>query len=187
MKVTFLNKQKNRKTITCNDGEKLLHAGLRHGIPLPYECGTGHCGTCVARAKPGTVQPNNPDLPGSKNLNHQKGEFLLCQSSAYSDCNILVDFKDHLGGGLNNMRFPSSFWELNWFALESGFYTNRMRLSEIILICEEIGFTVHVKSSKRWTSLPIKRTQLASEFYDLSNDDLLTSGSHLVMNKKYIL
>ena len=94
MKVTFLNKQKNRKTITCKDGEKLLHAGLRQGIPLPYECGTGHCGTCIARAKPGSVQPNNPDLPGSKNLNHIKGEFLLCQCSVYGDCEILVDSKD---------------------------------------------------------------------------------------------
>jgi len=93
MKVTFLNKQKDRKTITCNDGEKLLHAGLRQGIPLPYECGTGQCGTCIARAKPGTVQPNNSDLPGSKNLNLNKGEFLLCQCSVYEDCDILVDSK----------------------------------------------------------------------------------------------
>ena len=115
MKVTFLNKQKNRKTITCNDGEKLLHAGLRQGIPLPYECGTGHCGTCIARAKPGTVQPNNPDFPGSKNLNHIKGEFLLCQCSVYGDCEILVDSKDliqnhknplpsHHNGHLHNFK-----------------------------------------------------------------------------------
>ena len=28
----------------------------------------------------------------------------------------VVDFKDHLGGGLNNMRFSSSLWESEWFA-----------------------------------------------------------------------
>lgn len=95
-----------------------------------------------------------------------------------------VDFKDHLGGGLNNMRFPSSLWELDWFASESGFYTNRMRLSEIISFCEDIGFIVEVRNIKRWTSSPIKRTQLAREFYDLSDDDLLISGAHLVMKLK---
>ena len=97
----------------------------------------------------------------------------------------VVDFKDHLGGGLNNMRFPSTLWELDWFASDSGFYTNRMRLSEMILFCEDIGFNVKVRNTRRWTSFPIKRTQLAREFYDLSDDDLLTSGAHLVMNPKY--
>ena len=97
----------------------------------------------------------------------------------------VVDFKDHLGGGLNNMRFPSTLWELDWFASESGFYTNRMRLSEMILLCEDIGFSVKVCNTKRWTSFPIKRTQLAREFYDLSDDDLLISGAHLVMKSKY--
>ena len=96
-----------------------------------------------------------------------------------------VDFKDHLGGGLNNMRFPSTLWELDWFASDSGFYTNRMRLSEMILFCEDIGFSVKVCNTRRWTSSPIKRTQLAREFYDLSDDDLLTSGAHLVMKPKY--
>ena len=97
----------------------------------------------------------------------------------------VVDFKDHLGGGLNNMRFPSSLWELDWFASESGFYTNRMRLSEMILLCEDIGFSVKVCNTKRWTSFPIKRTQLAREFYDLLDEDLLISGAHLVMKSKY--
>ncbi len=32
-------------------GEKLLHAGLRGGIDLPYECSTGTCGTCKARGR----------------------------------------------------------------------------------------------------------------------------------------
>ncbi len=30
----------------CSSGENILYAGLRSGIDLPYECGTGTCGTC---------------------------------------------------------------------------------------------------------------------------------------------
>ena len=30
-------------------GEKILYAGLRSQIGLPYECGTGTCGTCRAK------------------------------------------------------------------------------------------------------------------------------------------
>jgi SAM-dependent methyltransferase len=93
----------------------------------------------------------------------------------------VVDFKDHLGGGLNNMRFSSSLWERDWFSADSGFYTNRIKLSEIISICEDVGFVVEVHSIKRWESLPIRRDQLAKEFHDLPEDDLLVFDAHLVM------
>jgi hypothetical protein len=96
----------------------------------------------------------------------------------------VVDFKDHLGGGLNNMRFSSLLWERDWFAKESGFYTNRIRLSEMISICENIGFNVEVISKRCWRNLPIKRVQLAREYCNLSDNDLLISGAHLVMRKK---
>ena len=89
MKVTFLSR-KERVTINCDAGEKLLHAGLRQGIFLPYECGTGLCGTCVARAKPGTIEPGWSAAPGLKRLRLAKGEFLLCQCSPIKDCDILV-------------------------------------------------------------------------------------------------
>jgi len=96
----------------------------------------------------------------------------------------IVDFKDHLGGGLNNMRFSSYFWEKDWFASDSGFYTNRIRLQEIISICEDIGFVIEVDNLKRWCSLPIKRSQLAKEFRNLTDADLLISEAHLLMKLK---
>ncbi|MGH7397823.1 MAG: 2Fe-2S iron-sulfur cluster-binding protein, partial [Candidatus Rokuibacteriota bacterium] len=33
----------------CDPGEKILHAALRRGVELPYECATGTCGTCKAK------------------------------------------------------------------------------------------------------------------------------------------
>ena len=39
----------------CEPGEKILHAGLRSGFELSYECGTGTCGTCKATLVSGRV------------------------------------------------------------------------------------------------------------------------------------
>jgi hypothetical protein len=61
----------------------------------------------------------------------------------------VVDFKDHLGGGLNNMGFSSNLWEKEWFVSKREFYTNRIRLQEMIAICEDIGFKVVVYDVER--------------------------------------
>jgi len=95
----------------------------------------------------------------------------------------VVDYKDHLGGGLNNMRFSSELWEKEWFSQNSGFYTNRIRLSEMVSICEKIGFVVEIRDKRCLSSLPIKRNKLAEEFTNISDDDLLVSGAHLVMTR----
>ena len=96
--VTFINKG-GRLTIECREGESLLQAGLRQGAPLPYACGAGVCATCVARAKPGTIHNLWPEAPAAGELKVDKGEVLLCQTSAAKDCEILVQ----------QNRFISSF------------------------------------------------------------------------------
>jgi hypothetical protein len=96
----------------------------------------------------------------------------------------VIDFKDHLGGALNNMRISSHLWERPWFAARSGFYTNRLRLSEIVKICERVGFRVEVCNVRRWDESPINRTQLAHEFDYLSDEDLCVSGAHLIMRRQ---
>ena len=90
--VTFLNKQ-GRVAVDCQEGETLLQAGLRQGVPLPYGCGAGVCSTCVARARPGTVENAWAEAPGAENLKRDKGECLLCQSLVTDDCEILVPGK----------------------------------------------------------------------------------------------
>ena len=93
----------------------------------------------------------------------------------------VVDYKDHLGGGLNNLRFPSSLWEKNWFAYKSGFYTNRLRMSEMISICEDIGLKVAKFYVRNWESLPINQNNLTKEFKTIPKKDLIISGAHLLM------
>ena len=63
-------------------GERVLYAGLRAGIDLPYECATGTCGTCKAKLVSGRVADRWPGAPGRKYVKPQAGEFLMCQCAA---------------------------------------------------------------------------------------------------------
>jgi len=71
-------------------GEKVLYAGLRAGIELPYECGTGTCGTCKARAVSGRLSDGWPQAPGKKFVKPELGEFLMCQCAADEDVTLEV-------------------------------------------------------------------------------------------------
>ena len=59
------------------------------GINLPYECGSGTCGTCKARLIEGEVDDRWPEAAGRKYLK-QPGEFLMCQCVARNDCTVEV-------------------------------------------------------------------------------------------------
>ena len=70
--------------------ESVLYAGLRAGVPLPYECATGTCGTCKARLVSGRLRDGWPEAPGRKHLKPEQGEFLMCQCAAESDVTLQV-------------------------------------------------------------------------------------------------
>src|SRR5881628_1330367 len=73
----------------CDPGEKILHAGLRSGVELPYECATGTCGTCKARLVNGRAESEWPDAPGGRSL-QSAAELLTCQSVARDDCTLAL-------------------------------------------------------------------------------------------------
>ena len=54
-------------------------------------------------------------------------------------CLHRVDLKDHLGGGLNKLRFSEATWEGAFFR-NSDFYTNRIRFGEMVRIFKQAGF-----------------------------------------------
>ena len=70
------------------------------------------------------------------------------------------------------MRFSTRLWESNWVA-NSGFYTNRLRYSEMIKLFKQAGFDVQTVSINRWTSSPTPRRLMSIEFQSLSEEDLL--------------
>lgn len=74
----------------CAQEENILYAGLRSGLELPYECGTGTCGTCKARLKSGEVVSAWPEAPGYAGLKSEQGEILMCQAVPRSDCELAL-------------------------------------------------------------------------------------------------
>lgn len=98
-------------------------------------------------------------------------------------CVHRVDLKDHLGGGLNNLRFSEATWEGQFFN-RSGFYTNRIRYAEMLAMFERAGFKCEVVRKATWNQLPIARTALAKEFKTLPDEDLLVSGFDMVLRIK---
>lgn len=91
-----------------------------------------------------------------------------------------VDLKDHLGGGLNNLRFSRRVWESE-FMVRSGFYTNRIRYQEMLELFVKARFIVQVLDKDCWDHLPISRLALADEFRDLSLESIQVSGFDVVL------
>src|SRR5262245_12133256 len=77
------------REFVCDPGEKILHAGLRRGVELPYECATGTCGTCKAKLLEGRVESEWPEAPGGRYLKSE-AELLMCQSVARDACRLEV-------------------------------------------------------------------------------------------------
>ncbi|HYF07944.1 MAG TPA: methyltransferase domain-containing protein [Acetobacteraceae bacterium] len=94
-----------------------------------------------------------------------------------------VDLSDHLGGGLNSLRFSERVWEAGWFAARSGFYTNRLREHEIIAMARNAGFETAVLARRRFAALPLPRRSLAAPFRDMSDEQLSTACFTMVLRK----
>lgn len=89
MKITVQTKS-GQFEFNCQDGENILAAGLRNGVTLPYECATGTCGTCRGRVMEGRTHMAWAEAPGAKRLKRDKGDCLLCQTTAQTDALVRV-------------------------------------------------------------------------------------------------
>lgn len=92
-----------------------------------------------------------------------------------------VDFRDHLGGGRNNLRFGDAFWERPGVAA-AGFYTNRIAPSEMLEHFDACGFAVTVRSTSHHDGPPLPRRALHPQFHHVSDDDLRIAGYHVVLH-----
>jgi len=82
-----------------------------------------------------------------------------------------VDLKDHLDGGLNNLRFSEKIWESD-FMIKSGFYTNRIRYTKMLELFKEAGFSYNIVKTKKYEKIPIAKNKLVDEFRSLPDDEL---------------
>lgn len=76
------------RSFTCRSDETILAAALRSGIGLPYECGSGGCGSCKVELRAGEFFPLFPEAPGLGARDYAKGKRLACCSSPRDDCVI---------------------------------------------------------------------------------------------------
>ena len=90
MNITIGRKVGEPLSFDANSDEKVLHAALRSRITVPYECATGTCGSCRAKLVSGELDQGWIDAPGRKALKINRGEFLMCQCVAQSDCEIRI-------------------------------------------------------------------------------------------------
>ncbi len=93
-----------------------------------------------------------------------------------------IDFKDHLAKSLNSLRFSKELWEADWFA-RSGFYTNRLRESQVIDYFCKSGYEILVRETDCWEELPLPRSVFHSAFENCSEEDLLIFGLDLIVKK----
>ncbi len=93
-----------------------------------------------------------------------------------------IDYSDHLAGALNNLRFADRVWESSLVS-SSGFYTNRIRPSEICSIAGGVGFEVEALLVARWPQLPTDRRKMAPRFRAFDDDDLTIRGQDVLLRK----
>ncbi|WP_319446885.1 2Fe-2S iron-sulfur cluster binding domain-containing protein [Mycobacterium sp. RTGN8] len=76
-------------SVEAQPGETLLRAGLRAGLPLPYECASGGCGSCRAQLVEGTVTTLWEDATGLSERDRRRGNrVLMCQSVPDGPCTL---------------------------------------------------------------------------------------------------
>ncbi len=77
----------NRK-VMVRSGETLLDAGLRQGVPLPYECRNGGCGLCKGQLLNGEVDYGVYHRSALSDAERAQGKILFCCASPLSDVEI---------------------------------------------------------------------------------------------------
>ena len=114
MNITIGSKTADPIYFESDPGEKVLLAALRNKLTVPYECATGTCGSCRAKLISGDLDQGWIEAPGRKALKTARGEFLMCQAVAQSDCEIRIPSSvstnstgqpapDHFAGTVANM------------------------------------------------------------------------------------
>lgn len=89
-----------------------------------------------------------------------------------------IDLQDHLQHSLHSLRFSPRLWESRAFRT-SGFYTNRLRPTQILTAFERAGYRVVECRTDRWPEVPVPRTAMHERFARLPDEELLVKGLDL--------
>jgi SAM-dependent methyltransferase len=90
-----------------------------------------------------------------------------------------IDFQDHLGGGLQHLRFSDAFWA-SPLVDRAGVYVNRLGLSAMVVRFERAGFAVEVPEAVVWETRPPGPVRPHPEAMRPAADDLVARALLLV-------
>lgn len=93
-----------------------------------------------------------------------------------------IDYKDHLAGSLNNLRFSRNIWESRVFP-NGGFYTNRLRHCDVTRAFLDAGYEMVMEKTESWHRVPLPRRNMAAEFQRYAENELLISGAYVVFRR----
>jgi SAM-dependent methyltransferase len=83
-----------------------------------------------------------------------------------------IDFQDHLGGGLQHLRFSDAFWASPLVG-RAGIYVNRLGLSAMVNRFRRAGFRVEVSEAIIWSHRPSGPKRPHPEAMRPAADDLV--------------
>ncbi|HMN22139.1 MAG TPA: CDP-6-deoxy-delta-3,4-glucoseen reductase [Ottowia sp.] len=85
------------RSFETEPGERILQAGIRQGIGLPYSCQDGTCGSCKVRKLSGTVVHGPHQQKALSDAEEAEGYILTCCGVAQSDVVIESRQVTHAG------------------------------------------------------------------------------------------
>ncbi len=93
----------------AEEGDTLLRAALRAGIPLPYECNSGGCGSCKFELVEGEVEDLWESAPALTPRDRRKGRKLACQCRPLDDLVIKTRLDDYTPPETRPHRFQVTY------------------------------------------------------------------------------
>lgn len=92
----------DQRNIPVRDGETILEAGLRAGLPLPFECRNGGCAVCKCSVLNGSVA-HGPSQPSAlSDADKALGKALMCCAVPLSD--IEIEYQPTGAGAAEQIR-----------------------------------------------------------------------------------
>lgn len=105
----------------------------------------------------------------------------MCKMGAL--CSHIVDYKDHLGGGLNDLRVPTEKWESSLYKKMPN-YVNRILYFDMIEIFKANGFIlVGEPKFEMREKIPIARKKLIPEYKNKDEKELKIAVASFVLQK----
>ena len=88
--------QPGARPLALREGETILEAGLRAGLPLRFECRNGGCGVCECSVVHGSVDYGSYQHLALPDALKAQGKALMCCATPLSDLEIEVEWADAL-------------------------------------------------------------------------------------------